>query len=71
MRLDVGFSESQLRDNRLSFVIWKTAPCFKLFAEKRIKKITCSKEYLFLEALEGHLNQYGDICNVSQVAAYD
>jgi len=28
------------------------------------------KKYPFLEALEGHLNQYGDICNVSQVVAY-
>jgi len=43
---------------------------FKLVAEKRIKKQHVQKNTL-LQALEGHLNQYGHICNVSQVVAYD
>jgi hypothetical protein len=50
----------------------KTAQCFKLFAEKIIKNNSMFKIKIPLfEALEGHLNQYGDICNVSQVVAYD
>ena len=71
MCLEVGFQNC-------SYVI---KVCFSLFEKllrvlnwllrKEQKNNSMLKKYLFVEALEGHLNQYGDICNVSQVVAYD
>jgi hypothetical protein len=44
---------------------------FETGCRAKNKEHHVQRKYLFLEALEGHLSQYEDICNLSQAVVCD